>query len=184
MVDEIISDETPLYNRFKSPTKLRLKGIKYFSQPIIVRDIAKELDFIEDDEKSSNYCVSEFREISEKDFKRIYYEVPLTKKYPPYFEKKSFDMDEFIVKTIKSLHYILKKTENRQQYEIKSFLVLLKKMLDLYGIDKTFDEVNEFYAKNAWELGFKHIPSRNPDEIVHLYDSSGKKASFSYINLD
>ena len=64
------------------------------------------------------------------------------------------------------------------------FLKLLKKFLQEYEINKSYDEIEEFYAKNVWKLGFKHNPSRDPDKFVYLYNRLGKKRNFSYISLE
>ena len=64
------------------------------------------------------------------------------------------------------------------------FLRLLKKFLQEYDISKSYDEIEEFYAKNVWKLGFKHNPSRDPDKFVVLYNRLGKKRNFSYISLE
>ena len=58
------------------------------------------------------------------------------------------------------------------------------KFLDEYGLKKSFDDIKEFYSRNAVELGFKHLPSRNPNLFVTLYTSGGKKINFAYISLE
>lgn len=79
---------------------------------------------------------------------------------------------------------MIKNTEKRNQFEIKVFIKLLKKLLLEYDIVKSYDEVEEFYAKNVWKLGFKHNPSRDPDKFVDLFNRLGKKRRFSYISLE
>ena len=93
-------------------------------------------------------------------------------------------MDDFLLNAIKGLYAVIKKTEKRNQFEIKMFIKLLKKFLQEYDISKSNDEIEEFYAKNVWKLGFKHNPSRDPDKFVFLYNRLGKKRNFSYISLE
>ena len=45
-------------------------------------------------------------------------------------------------------------------------------------------EIQEFYSRNAIELGFRHIPSRDPDKFVPLYLSPSEKKNFAYISLE
>ena len=184
MVEEIYQDKEVLYDHYHSPKKLNLKGIKYFNEPVVAKEISSELSFINNKKISSNYFNSEYREISEEDFKNIIKSTSLTKEYPAYIEKVSYTMDDFILKAIKGLYAVIKITETRNQYEIKIFIKLLKKFLQEYDISKSYNEIEEFYAKNVWKLGFKHNPSRDPDKFVFLYTRSGKKRNFSYISLE
>lgn len=184
MVEDIFQDTETLYNHYNSPKKLRLKGIKYFTDPVVARDIASELSFIKNQEKSAAYLKAEYKEISEEDFKKIIKRTSLTKEYPAYFEKVSYIMDDFLLNAIKGLYAIIKTTEKRNQIEIKTFLKLLKKFLNEYNISKSNDEIEEFYAKNVWKLGLKHIHSRDPDKFVILYNRFGEKSNFSYISLE
>lgn len=184
MVEEIYKDNEIIYDHYYSPKKLKLKGIKYFTEPIIAKDIVADLTFIENKKKSANYFKSEFREITEEDFKNIIRKSSLTKEYPAYFEEVSYTLDDFLLNSIKGLYLVIKKTENRNQFEIKMFLKLLRKFLQEFDINKSNDEIEEFYAKNVWKLGFKHNPSRDPDKLVALYNRLGKKRNFSYISLE
>lgn len=184
MVEKIDKNDESLYDYYFSPKKLRLKGIKYFNEPIVAKDIAGDLDFIIDKNKSANYFKSEYREINEKDFRNILRQTSLTKEYPAYFERVSFTMEDFILNTINSLFLVIKRTETRNQYEIKNFIKLLRNVLKEYDISKSYDDLEEFYSRNAWKLGFKHNPSRDPDKFVFLYNRSGKKRNFSYLSLE
>ena len=184
MVEDIYQDNETLYDHYNSSKKLDLKGIKYFTEPIVAREISSELSFIKNKDKSAEYFKAEYREISEEDFKKIFKKTSLTKEYPAYFEKVSYTMDDFLLNAIKGLYAIIKITETRNQFEIKMFLKLLKKFLQEYDLSKSYDEIEEFYAKNVWKLGFKHNPSRDPDKFVYLYNRSGQKRNFSYISLE
>ncbi|MDR2830718.1 MAG: hypothetical protein LBB45_06775 [Methanobrevibacter sp.] len=184
VVYEIIREKKPLFDYFFSPWKLKLKGIKYFVEPLLAKDVAEKFSFVKNTEKTFKYFVSEFKEVTEDEFKFILTKVSLTKDFPAYFEEVSFSMDDFMINTIKNLYELIKSGEKHHQFEIKKFLNILKKVLNGYGISKNFDEIQEFYAKNIWKLGFKHNPSRDPDKFVCLYTRSGKERNFSYISLD
>ncbi len=185
MVKETYKDHKTLYNHYNSPKKLKLRGIKYFNDPLVARDMVADLDFIKNKKNSSEYFKSEYREISEDDFKKIFRGSSLTKDYPAYFENVSFTLEDFLLNSINGLYEVTRRTEKkRNQFEIKFFIKLLKKLLSGYGISKSYDELEEFYAKNVWKLGFKHNPSRDPDKFVALYNRLGKKRNFSYISLE
>ncbi|MCL2116705.1 MAG: hypothetical protein FWH29_10855 [Methanobrevibacter sp.] len=184
MVDEIVEDDEPLYKTFLSPKKLSLKGIKYIPKPVVAMDLASKLDYVKDVEKSAIYYKSEFREISQEDFKTIIKGVSLVKNLPTYLEKQiSFSLDDFIKHTIKILYGISKSTENQHQIEIKTFLQRLKIVLDEYGVKKSSSYLENFYAMNAYKFGFKHNPSRDPDKSIFLFNSAGNKRKFGYISL-
>ena len=184
MVDEVYQNKKALYDYYCSAKKLKLKGIKYFTEPVVARDMAADLAFIEEEKKSASYFKAEYREISEQDFRKILRKTSLTKEYPAYFESVSFSLEDFLLSSIYGLYVVIKRTEKRNQFEIKIFFKLLQKLLKEYGIVKSYDEIEEFYAKNVWKLGFKHNPSRDPDKFVVLYNRFGKKRNFSYISLE
>lgn len=183
MVADTFNDENKLYNKYESLKKLKLKGIKYFTSPVIAKDASTELNFIKNPKKSSNYFSSEFREINENDFMTILRKTSGSKSLPARFNEISFNMDNFLLNSIKGLYYILK-NEKRNQIEIKLFITFLKDLLFQYGISISKEELEDFYSKNAWKLGFKHTPSRDPDKYIILYNKNGKKNRFSYINLN
>lgn len=183
-VDEIYQDSDDLYEYYHSKKKLKLKGIKYFSKPISTIDVVEQLDFIEKKDKSSAYFRSEYREISKEDFTRIYKKANLIKTLPSYLEEISMSFKEFMLSTIRAVYNFIKHVEKRKQIEIKTFLSLLKKFLDEYNINKNMAEIQEFYGRHAIELGFKHVPSRDPDKFVPLYLDNGERKNFAYINLE
>ena len=183
-VGELYQDPKKLYDYYSSRRKLKLKGIKYLTNPIPVKDLALKLDFIIDKEKYSNYFKSEYREISKEDFTEIWKISSFMKNYPPYLEEITLTFKEFMLSTIKSVYMFVKHYENHNQIEIKRFLKLIKKVLDEYGIKKSIEEIKDFYSRNALELGFRHIPSRDPDKFVPLYLSNGEKKNFAYISLE
>lgn len=183
-VDEVYSDTKDLYDYYFSKRKLKLKGIKYFSKPISTKEVVDQLKFIENKDKSSAYFRSEYREIPKEDFTQIYKRANLIKTFPSYLEEVSMSFKEFMLSTINVVYNFVKNNEKRKQIEIKSFLTLLKKCLDEYNISKSMAEIQEFYGRHAIELGFKHIPSRDPDKFVPLYLANGEKKNFAYINLE
>ena len=91
---------------------------------------------------------------------------------------------EFMLSTIRAVYNFVKNVEKRKLIEIKAFLNLLKKFLDEYNIKKIIAEIQEFYSRHAIELGFKHVPSRDPDKFVPLYFANGETKNFAYINLE
>ena len=183
-VDEVYQDAKDLYDYYFSKKKLKLKGIKYFSKPISTVDVVDQLDFIEKKDKSSNYFRSEYREISKEDFTRIWKKNTLIKTLPSYLEEISMSFKDFMLSTIQAVYNFLKHVEKRKQIEIKSFLSILKKFLDEYNINKSMAEIQEFYGRHVFELGFNHLPSRDPDKFIPLYFPNGVKKNFAYIKLE
>lgn len=183
-VDEVIENNKVIYENYSSRRKLKLKGIKYFVNPIHFREVSNDLSFIPKYGNPSDAIRNQFKEIPKEDFLIIYNKSTLTKDFPTYFEDFAMSVEEFMLKTIEVVYGMLKLCGTRKQVEIKRFISILKKVLDKYGIEKTYDEVKEFYVKNVWILGFKHNPSRDSENAVLLYTESGSKKSFSYISLE
>ncbi len=180
-VDEVYQDSNNLYDYYHSKRKLKLKGIKYFAQPVSTRDIADKLDFVKNKQKSYSYFKSEYREISKEDFTIIWKQAQLVKTFPAYLEEINMTGKEFMLSTINAVYKFVRHYEKRNQIEIREFLNILKKFLDEYDIKKSMSEIEEFYSRNAIELGFRHVPSRDPDKFVALYLSNGEKKNFAYI---
>ena len=183
-VEETFSDNDNLYDYYFSKKKLKLKGIKYFSKPVSVKDVSPDLTFVKNKSKSSNYFKSIYREVSKEDFTLIWKKSELVKTFPAYLEEVNMSFKEFMLSTIHSVYNLVKHYETRSQIEIKTFLNIVKKSLDEYGIHKSIDEIQDFYSRNAIELGFRHLPSRDPDNFVQLYLSNGEKKNFGYISLN
>lgn len=183
-VDEVYEDNKVLYGNYSSRRKLKLKGIKYFVNPVHFREVSKDLSFIPKYGNPSDSIRNQFKEIPKEDFLLIYNKSSLTKDFPTYFEDFAMSVEEFMLKTIEVVYGMLKLSGKRKQIEIKRFISILKKVLDKYGVEKTYDEVKEFYVKNVWILGFKHNPSRDSENAVVLYTESGSKKSFSYVSLE
>lgn len=183
MVDDTFEDNKKLYNKYASLKKLKLKGIKYFTDPIAVKNFVKELNFTKNVKKSSNLFKSEYREINEEDFNKIIFKGDFSKKYPDDYDQITMNLDEFILYSMKGLYKVIKEIETKNQLEIKIFLKLLRKFLLEHEISKDLEELEEFYSHNAWKLKLKHNRSRDPDRSVILYNRIGKKRIFSYISL-
>ena len=167
----------------KSERKVKLKGIKYFTEPIPVKDIAGDLKFIKNKENLPYPFKSEFMEIGEEDFNYIVTRMNSTKTFPVYFEKISFTMDLFLNNSIKVTYELVKNSEESNQIEIKEFIKILHKLISTYGISKSYEDLLQYYSQNVWKLGFKHSPSRNPDNLVKLYGPRGNSHRFGYIKL-
>lgn len=173
-----------LYDYYESRKKLQLKGIKYFAHPISTKDISQYLNFVRDAKKSANYFKSEYKQISHEDYVTIRKKANVINIFPSYLEEISMTFKEFMISTINAVFNMVKHYYTNKQIEINKFLRILKKFLDEYGLKKSFDDIKEFYSRNAVELGFKHLPSRNPDLFVTLYTTGGKKINFAYISLE
>ena len=182
-VENILRDDNKIYDYYNNKTKLKIKRIKYFLEPIIIDDFYEEISFIKNKENYRHYFVKEYKKISENDFKRIKVKSSVTGMFPVYFEEYSVNMKEFILNTIKSLYYLLKVQENQSQIEINRFISLLEVSLKGFKIYMDFEDLKRFYSRYAHELGFKHIPSRDPNKFVVLLTPSGEKKNFAYINL-
>ena len=184
-VDEKFKDNEPIYNEYyDNKWKLKLKGIKYFSKPISIKEISNDLGFVKNKTRYHDYFKTEYKQIPKEDFMIIRRNADVTNEYPDYLDNIVMSLNDFSLKTIYSVYLILKSIGNKKQIEIKRFVFILKKVFSEYGIDKSYEEILEFYSKNAHELGFKHIPSRDHDKFVTLYTQSGEKRNFAYISLE
>lgn len=184
-VDEKFKDNEPIYNEYyDNKWKLKLKGIKYFTKPIPIKEISNDLGFVKNKTRYHDYFKTEYKQIPKEDFMIIRKNMDVTKEYPDYLDNVIMSLNEFCLNTMNSVYLILKSFGNKKQIEIKRFIVILKKVFSEYGVEKSYDEILEFYSKNAHELGFKHIPSRDHDKFVTLYTPSGEKRNFAYISLE
>lgn len=184
VVEERISQIGEIYDCYASKDKLKLKGMKYFNKPIIVSEIAERLSFIKNPKISASYFTSEWKQVTKEDFEHMTFRVSLSNELPSYLKEVRFPEEEFIFNTIKVIHSILKSHEDRKQIEIRRVITILKHALDYYGLNKTHDEVYNFYTKNVYKLNLRHNPSRYPEKSVPLYTSSGDKRNFTYLNLE
>ena len=184
MVENTFEDNKKCYNKYQSPKKLKLKGMKYFVNPVVAKELYNDLNFIKNKKYPLNYLKLEYREIEEEDFNKILSKAVITKNYPYNYDEISFKLDEFILNSMQGLYKVIKEIETKNQLEIKIFLKMLRKFLLEHGIYKDLEELEDFYSHNAWKLNFKHNRSRDPDRSVILYNRLGKKLIFSYISLE
>jgi len=177
MVDEVQSKN--------KASIVKVKGIKYFNEPIPTVNLKDKLSFTKNLKNSSTAYKNDYQKISENDFNLILGNTSLTKEFPVYYDNNViFTTDDFILKTIESLFSTIKSTTNLKQMEISNFLKLLNNILIFYGINKSYEEVQEFYARNIWKLNLKHYSSRDSNKFVSLYTKSGKKEDFCYISFE
>ena len=183
-VEETYIDEEVLYGYYESRKKLKLKGIKYFSKPVPTNDMVQYLESEKIKKSSAKFFGQEYNELSKEDFIHIRKRSNLVNYLPSYLEEYTRPLKEFMLNTIKIVYKMISHYENRNQIEIKYFLRILKKFFDAYELNKSITEIQEFYGRHAIELGYRHIPSRDPDKFVPLYLSNGEKKNFTYVILE
>ncbi len=182
LVKRLFRSDDEILGFDKSAHKIELAVIKYFRNPVIVSDV-DGLEFVKNKKKFSSYFNSEYREISETDFKRVFRKSTSTDEFPTYFESISFNYDEFILNSISGLYEVLQETQNLNQIEIKEFIKLLHALIKSQGITKSLTEINNFYRYNVWKVGIVHTTSRDPKKFVQLFDSRGNDNQLAYIKL-
>lgn len=182
LVKRLFRSDEEILGFDKSTHKIELAVIKYFRTPVIASEV-DGLSFIKDKKNASSYFKSEYREISEIDFKRVFRKSPSVDVFPTYFERVSFNYDEFMLNSISGLHEVLKETYKLNQIEIKEFIKLLHVLIKSQGITKSLTEITNFYQHNVWNVGLVHTTSRDPKKFVQLFDSRGNDNQLAYIKL-
>ena len=183
-VENVESNNKTLYNHYSNKTKLKIKRIKYFLEPIYIEDFYENVSFVKNKENYKRYFINEYKKISKEDFKLILKQSTSTGMFPVYLDEYHKNMKEFILDTCKSLHNILKSQDDNSLIEINKFISILKISLEGYGIEKDLEDLKRFYSRYAHELGFKHIAARDPKKFVVLLSPSGEKKNYVYINLE
>lgn len=184
IVEEIEKNNDILYDFYDNKIKLKLKRIKYFLQPVVLNNIQNKLDSIKSTRRISDVLkVGYYKEISSDDYNLIKKQSSTTGMFPVYLEEYSKNMKEFILNTCKSLYNVLKIQHNKSQIEITEFILLLKESLRGFGVNKDFEDLKRFYSRYAYELNFRHVPTRDPQKFVVLLNQSGEKKNFGYIDL-
>jgi predicted RNA-binding protein len=183
-VDDTFIEFNNLYDYYNSKNKLKLRGMKYFAEPIPYNSLIKDLEVFHNVKNPSSVFKSEYREISSSDFHKIKNNAKIVKKFPSYLKKISFNMEDFILKCILNLYNNIKCLTKINQMEISNFIELIVDALKVYGVETNYSFLEEFYSNNIWKLKFKHVPSRNPDKFVTLYSKSGKGVNFGYISFE
>ena len=185
IIDETIKNDVNLYGFYENRFKLKIKRIKYFLYPVVIDNIRNQLNSIKSTGRISDVLkVGYYKEITQDDYKLIKKQSSTTGMFPVYFEVYTKNMKEFILNTCKSIYNILKAQKNHSQIEITNFLSLLNVSLKGYGINKDIDDLKRFYSRYAHELGFKHVPSRDPEKFVIMLTPSGEKKNYAYISLE
>ncbi|SDA57130.1 hypothetical protein [Methanobrevibacter millerae] len=186
-VDEILNiekhDKSDFYTHYQSDVQLKLKSIRYFSNPVIGNEMGDELSFIEKNKTISAYLRTDYKEISKEDFKTIIRKIHYIKSFPAYFDIVDLNLKEFIMNSILYLYNNLKNKQKSELIEIKVFLRKLTDFVNSLGVKVSYDYIVEFYSWNAIELEFTHVPYRDPDKAIPLYDTRGKKKEYAYIDL-
>ncbi|MBR0371309.1 MAG: hypothetical protein IJH63_11400 [Methanobrevibacter sp.] len=186
-VDEIINiekrDNSDFYKYYKSDIQLKLKSIRYFNNPIVGADIDNELSFVEKNKKISSYIKTDYKEIPKDDFKKIMKHGHFIKSFPAYFDSVDLNLKEFLMNSILYLYNNLKNKQKSELIEIKVFLQKLQEFVAKLGVKLDYEYLVEFYSWNAIELEFTHVPYRDPDKAIPLYDTRGKKKEYAYIDL-
>lgn len=186
-VDEIINiekrDNSDFYKYYKSDIQLKLKSIRYFNNPIVGADIDNELSFVEKNKKISSYIKTDYKEIPKDDFKKIMKYGHFIKSFPAYFDSIDLNLKEFLMNSILYLYNNLKNKQKSELIEIKVFLQKLQEFVAKLGVKLDYEYLVEFYSWNAIELEFTHVPYRDPDKAIPLYDTRGKKKEYAYIDL-
>lgn len=183
MVNKIYDDEVTLYKSYSNKRKIEIKSVKYFKKPILSSKIKNELDFVKDKTQGVSNYITEYKEISKKDLKTILNCEILTNAKPLLMKNIKFDLNDFLLKTIDIIFNIEKDNLKGNQVEIKEIIKTVNDTINSYGIKLTQNEVESFYAENVWKLNYKHIPSRDPDKNITLYDASGNSRKFGYIEF-
>lgn len=183
-VEESFKNNDKLYEHYSNKTKLKIKRIKYFLEPIFIDDFYEYVGFVKNKDNYRRYFVEEYKQISKDDFNEILKQSSSSGMFPVYFEDYSKNMKDFILNTCRSLYNILKNQGNYNQIEINVFISLLKSSLEGYGINKDYNDLKRFYSRYAHELNFKHLPSRDSKKFVKLLTRSGEIRNFAYVSLE
>ena len=160
-VDKTYQDSKELYDYYISRKKLKLKGMKYFIEPLQTLDIGKELDFVKNKNAISGSFTSEYREIDKKDFLRIIKRCGkdnLTNELPEYLEEVNMFKDEFIISTANSMNNVFQSFRNKKPINYKKVITVLEKVLkEEYGIEQGSEELLELLSKSEMSK-FIEIP--------------------------
>ena len=183
-VEKLLKNNENIYEHYTNKTKLKIKRIKYFLEPILIEDFYESVSFVKNKEHYRRYFVEEYKKISKDDFKLIINQSNSTGMYPVYFDDYTKNMKNFILDACKSLFNILKDQGNIKQIEINEFISLLALSLKGFGINKEYEYLKRFYTRYAHELNFKHLPSRDSKKFVKLLTHSGEIRNFAYISLE
>lgn len=176
MVDEIIINSKKLFNHFLSEKKVKIKSVKYFENPIIVNDIKEDVNV-------KNLSKKEFLQITKDEIIFVLKKEKLQNEKPLLLSKPQFNLDEFYLNSIKATYHFMIKDKSEKQLDIDDFILSWQELLNIFGVKKSIDKLKNYYSHNVWKLNFKHVPSRDPDKNILLFDGNGKSKNFGYIIL-
>ena len=176
MVDTIKINSKKLFNHFLSDKKVSIKSVKYFENPIVINSIKEEVNV-------KNFTKKEFLQITREEIIIILMKEKLLNKKPLNLSKIEFNLDEFLLNSIKSAYHLITNEKNEKQMDIHVFIKLWQESLEILGLKKNLEDLENYYSHNIWKLSFKHVPSRDPDKNILLYDGTGKSKNFGYIIL-
>ena len=91
-IEESLKNNEKLYGHYSNKTKLKIKRIKYFLEPIFIEDFYESVTFVKNKENYSRYFIEEYKKIPEDDFKKILKYSTSTGMFPVYFEDYSKNM--------------------------------------------------------------------------------------------
>ena len=167
-----------------SPRKIRIREMRYFKEPLPVKNVANDLEFIKRKDNVSSYLTFTYKKISAEEFKAVVKGRKTTSNYPDHLEKMVYTTEEILIDSVNGLFDLLKETMKYSDLiEIKSFIKYLHRLVSSYGLSKSYEELERFYSENAWKFDFEHVKSREPKLFVTLYDQLGNPNKFGYIRL-
>ena len=65
--------------------------------------------------------------------------------------------------------------------DLNEFITIIFENIKNFKLKISFEETKEYYSKNIWKLNYRHIPSRNAEKNILLYDKLGKSKNYGYI---
>ena len=174
MVDRIYENDKKLFGYFESTKKINLKSIKYFKNPIIFNNI-------KDNVSIKYFTKKEIIEVSREDMAFILNCQKLIADKPLYLSDVTINYDSFLLNIIKTVYDLLNMNRKLKQMDIIEFIKIVDQTLKNFNVKIPISEIEKYYSMNVWKLNFRHVPSRDSDKNMLLYDSMGKSKNFGYI---
>ncbi len=174
MVDRIYENDKKLFGYFESPKKILLKSIKYFKNPIVFTTIKDKVSV-------KNFSKKEIVEVTREDMEVILDCEHLVSEKPLYLSDITINYDTFLLNIIKTTYDLLNMNKKLKQMDINEFIKIVESILKNFNVKIPINEIKKYYSLNVWKLNFRHVPSRDSDKNMLLYDSIGKSKNFGYI---
>ncbi|AWX31851.1 hypothetical protein AW729_01535 [Methanosphaera sp. BMS] len=174
MVDRIYENDKKLFGYFESKKKILLKSIKYFKNPILFTTIKDKLSL-------DSLSGKEIVEVTREDMEIILDCEHLISEKPLYLSDITINYDTFLLNIIKTTYDLLNMNKKLKQMDIIEFIKIVNGILKDFNIKIPVNEIKKYYSLNVWKLNFRHVPSRDSDKNVLLYDSMGKSKNYGYI---